>query len=79
VKPVTWLARPLALAGKNVLLAYLLSEMFPSVLDAVHLGDWYGGLASGSLLAAVGRSAACRVLTSLATVGLNRIGFRLRL
>jgi predicted acyltransferase len=79
VKPVAWLSRPLALAGQNVLLAYLLSEMFPSVLEAVHLGDWYSGLAAHSLLAAVVRSATCGVLILLVTVGLNRVGFRLRL
>ena len=79
VKPVAWLSHPLASAGQNVLLAYLLSELLPSLLEAVHLGDWYTSLAAGSLLAAVARSATCGILILLITVGLNRTGFRLRI
>jgi heparan-alpha-glucosaminide N-acetyltransferase len=72
-------ARPLAVAGQNVLLAYLLSEMMESVLDLLHAGDWYDGLAEHSLAGAVARSAACGVLLLAITAGLNRIGFRLKL
>lgn len=72
-------ARPLAIAGQNVLLAYLLSEMMGSVLDLVHLGDWYGGLAEHSLPGAIARSAGCGVLLLAVTAGLNRVGFRLKL
>jgi predicted acyltransferase len=79
VKRVTWIARPLAVAGQNVLLAYLLSEMFPSVIDLLRLGNWYTHLAEPNLLHAVIRSAACGVIILCATAGLNRIGFRLRL
>jgi heparan-alpha-glucosaminide N-acetyltransferase len=79
VKPVNAVARPLAAAGQNVLLAYLISEMLESVLDLLHFGDWYDGLAQANLAAAIARSAGCAAVILLATVGLNRIGFRLRL
>jgi predicted acyltransferase len=72
-------ARPLAIAGQNVLLAYLLSEMMESVLDLLNLGDWYGGLAEHTLAGAIARSAACGVVLLAMTAGLNRIGFRLKL
>ena len=73
------IATPLAVAGQNVLLAYLLSEMLPSVIELLHLGGWYGRLAEPDLLHAVVRSAACAVFILCATAGLNRIGFRLGL
>ncbi|HSY18174.1 MAG TPA: DUF5009 domain-containing protein [Candidatus Acidoferrales bacterium] len=79
VRPVKVIARPLAAAGQNVLLAYLLSEMMESVLDLFHLGDWYGGLAESILAGAIARSAGCAAVILLITVGLNRIGFRLKL
>jgi len=72
-------ARPLAIAGQNVLLAYLLSEMMGAVLDLVHLGDWYGDLAEHTLAGAIARSAGCGVVLLTITAGLNRIGFRLKL
>ena len=79
VKPVTFISKPLAVAGQNVLLAYLISEMQESVFDLLNLGDWYDGLAQGSLAAAVARSAGCAAVILLLTAGLNRIGFRLKL
>ncbi len=72
-------ARPLAIAGQNVLLAYLLSEMMGAVLDLVNLGDWYGGLAEHTLAGAIARSAGCGVVLLALTAGLNRMGFRLKL
>jgi heparan-alpha-glucosaminide N-acetyltransferase len=71
------LARALALAGTNVLLAYLLSEMLPSLLDLVHLGDWYGSLGDKSLFAGIARSAGCAAVILGVATGLNRLGFRL--
>jgi hypothetical protein len=79
VKPVKLISRPLSLAGQNVLLAYLLSEMMRSVFELLNLGDWYDGLAQGSLGAAIARAAGCGVVILLITVGLNRVGFRLKL
>ena len=78
VHPVRAISRPLELAGQNVLLAYLLSEMLPGLLQALHLGDWYGNLA-GNLPSAIARSIICAVLILLASTGLNRVGFRLKL
>jgi predicted acyltransferase len=72
-------AKPLAIAGQNVLLAYLLSEMMESVLDLLGRGDWYGGLAEHTLAGAIARSAGCGVVLLAITAGLNRIGFRLKL
>lgn len=79
VRPVKAISRPFALAGQNVLLAYLLSEMLPGLLDVLHLGDWYGSLSESSLAGAVTRSACCGALILLFSVGLNRVGFRLKL
>jgi predicted acyltransferase len=76
---LAWLAQPLAIAGRNVLLAYLISEMLPSAMDSLGLGDWYDGLAEPNLVHAVARSAGCGVVVLAAAVGLNRLGFRVRL
>jgi heparan-alpha-glucosaminide N-acetyltransferase len=77
--PVGFIARPLSIAGGNVLLAYLLSEMLPSVLDLLDLGDWYGRLGQANLACAIGRSVGCAVAILLVTALLNRAGFRLKL
>lgn len=79
VRPVKFIARPMAIAGQNVLLAYLLSEMQESVFDLLHLGGWYDGLAQANLAAAIARSAGCGAVILLITAGLNRAGFRLKL
>ncbi len=78
VRPVRVISRPLALAGQNVLLAYLISEMLPGLLDALGLGDGYGRLAA-NVPSAIARSALCGGLILLVSTSLNRIGFRLRL
>ena len=78
VRPVVVISRPLALAGQNVLLAYLISEMLPGLLDALRLGDSYGHLAM-NLPSAITRSIVCAVLILLVSTSLNRIGFRLKL
>jgi predicted acyltransferase len=78
VRSVKVISRPLALAGQNVLLAYLISEMLPGLVDALGLGDGYGHLAA-NLPSAIARSALCGVLILLVSTSLNRIGFRLRL
>ena len=78
VRPVKIISRPLALAGQNVLLAYLISEMLPGLLDALRLGDGYGHLAM-NLPSAIARSTLCSVVILLVSTSLNRIGFRLKL
>jgi len=72
-------AKVFALAGRNVLLAYLLSEMLPSAFALMRVDLWYGSLGDFSLLAAVARSAGLGAVLLAATVGLNRVGFRLRI
>ena len=79
VQPLGFVAKPLAIAGQNVLLAYLLSEMLPSLLDLLHLGDLYWRLSQPHLANAVTRSVGCGVVILCATAGLNRLGFRLKL
>jgi predicted acyltransferase len=79
LRPAGSFTRVLAMAGGNVLLAYLFSEMLPSVVDLVGLGAWYGHLAEPGLLCAVARSAACATGILVVTVLLNRAGFRLKL
>jgi predicted acyltransferase len=76
--PLRFFSGSLARAGKNVLLAYLISEMIPSLLDALHLGAFYTLLGS-SLPAAILCSVACSVVILLLSTGLNRLGFMLRL
>jgi predicted acyltransferase len=73
VCPVKWMARPLSIAGQNVLLAYLLSEMLPSPFNWIHFGEPPG------LTWFVFRSAAWASVLLSATAGLNRAGFRLKL
>lgn len=74
-----WITRPWVLAGENVLLAYLLSDWFPSAIDLLRLDAFYGALAAGSWAGAIGRSAGLGVALLAAMIGLNRIGFRVRL
>jgi predicted acyltransferase len=73
------IAAPLGAAGRNVLLAYLLSEGLKSFLDLFHVGGLYDFLAGSSLAGACLRSAGCAVILLALTVCLNRAGFRVRL
>ena len=77
--PSAKLAKPFAIAGSNVLLAYLLSEMHGSALDLVGLGGWYYRLGAPDLAHAIARSIGCAVVILAVTAGLNRLGFRLKL
>jgi predicted acyltransferase len=79
VHPTTFVSRPFAVAGQNVLLAYLISEMLGSLLDVIHLGEWYDHLSQPNLACAVARSAVCGLVILCVTAGLNRAGFRLKL
>jgi len=56
MRPVKIISRPLALAGQNVLLAYLISEILPGLLNALHLDDGYGHL-TANLPSAIALSA----------------------
>jgi predicted acyltransferase len=78
VRPVKSISGPLVLAGQNVLLAYLLSEMLPGLLDALGLDNGYGRLAA-TLSSAIARSIVCGVVVLVIATTLNRIGFRLKL
>jgi predicted acyltransferase len=71
-------AKVFALAGRNVLLAYLLSEMLPSAFALFGVDEWYDKAGESSLAAAVARSAAMGGALLAATAGSNRLGFRLR-
>ncbi len=74
-----FVSRPLAIAGENVLLAYLLSEMMEAVLNLLHLGNWYDQLNGPYLANAIARSAGCALFILLLTAAINRLGFRLKL
>jgi heparan-alpha-glucosaminide N-acetyltransferase len=73
VRRVKFVSKPFNLAGQNVLLAYLLSEMLPSPFDLIPFDQ------SPGLTWWIFRCAAWAALLLGLTVGLNRIGFRLKL
>jgi len=68
-----------AIAGQNVLLAYLISEGLGSWLNLAHLGRWYHHLAHPDLAHAIARGCACAIGVLMITALLNRVGFRLKL
>ncbi len=68
----------LRVAGQNVLLAYLISNLLPPALHLLGQG-WFWGILQSGLTAAILTSAACGVLILGVSVSLNRIGFTLRL
>jgi heparan-alpha-glucosaminide N-acetyltransferase len=72
-------AKIFAVAGQNVLLAYLLSELLPPALDLLKLDAWYGGMAQHNLASTIARSVGCAVIILSATATLNLLGFRLKL
>lgn len=65
--------KPLVVAGQNVLLAYLLSEMAPNPLGLLHIG---GDAALAWLIA---RALLWALVLLYVTAGLNRMGFWLKL
>jgi predicted acyltransferase len=78
VRPRKTMSLLLVPAGQNVLLAYLISEMLPGLLDALGLGNGYASLAA-TLPSAITRSAVCGLAILAISTSLNRAGFRLRL
>ena len=75
LRPQKFIAKPLVAAGQNVLLAYLLSEMLPSLLSLAH----FEGSADTSLAVAIARSAGISVALVSLTIALNHSGFRVKL
>jgi len=72
-------AKVMARAGQNVILAYLISEMVPSFLGLTGTDEWYSGLAEHGLRSAILRSGTLAALILTVTAGLNKAGLRLRL
>jgi heparan-alpha-glucosaminide N-acetyltransferase len=66
-------AKPLVVAGQNVLLAYLLSEMLPNPLGLLHFGG------DPILTWIIARALLWATILLCVTAGLNRMGFWLRL
>lgn len=79
VRPMPRLTKVFAISGENVLLAYLISEMWPSTVDLMGLGGWYSRLAEPNLACAIARSGGLAVLILATAARLNRSGFWLRL
>jgi heparan-alpha-glucosaminide N-acetyltransferase len=86
----TWVTKPFAIAGQNVLLAYLFSEMMESVLNLMsqftqsmfHLAGpakWYDTLGGPTLGHAMARALGIGIVLLALTAGLNRGGLRLKL
>lgn len=73
------ITKPFALAGQNVLLAYLLSDGLVPWLNLTPLGPGYDFLAELSLASAITRSAGIAVVILTLTALLNRLGFKLKL
>jgi len=78
VRPLKAISRPLTLAGQNVLLAYLISELLPGLFEALHLSGTYSQFAA-TLPGAIVRSAICALAILVLSTRLNRVGFRLKI
>ena len=70
--PANIIARPFRIAGQNVLLAYLLSEMLPNPLHLLSVAD--AGLWSEVVCSLVWAAVVLAM-----SVGLNKVGLRLRI
>jgi heparan-alpha-glucosaminide N-acetyltransferase len=79
LKPVKCIAKPCAMAGKNVLLTYLLSSLYFSFMINIGLSDDYQNIAQMGLAYAILRALSISTLLIYCTVRLNRIGFQLKL
>jgi heparan-alpha-glucosaminide N-acetyltransferase len=75
----TWLTKPFAIAGQNVLFAYLLSEGIVGWMDKLHLADAYGHLGEINLPLAILRSLSMGIFLLALTAFLNWLGIRLKL
>jgi heparan-alpha-glucosaminide N-acetyltransferase len=79
VKPLKYIAKPLTMAGSNVLLAYLLSAIYFSFIMTIGLGDWYQNIGQKGVIYAVVRAFSISIILLYCTVRLNHIGFKLKL
>jgi heparan-alpha-glucosaminide N-acetyltransferase len=79
VSPARWVAKPFAIAGQNVLLAYLLYNLMNPAIWLAKRYTWYEHLAEPDLAHALGRAAGSAVVILTITALLNRVGFRLRI
>jgi heparan-alpha-glucosaminide N-acetyltransferase len=79
VRRVSFVAKPLSLAGENVLLAYLLSNLLYPAVALLHLGPWYLGLSGPDRAQAIARAIGCAVAIISLSIGLTRAGLRLKL
>jgi predicted acyltransferase len=70
--PANFIARPFRIAGQNVLLAYLLSEMLPNPLHLAPFADL-------GLWSEVACSLVWAAVVLAMSAGLNKAGFRLRI
>ena len=78
IHPMEVISKPMQLAGRNVLLAYLISEMLPGLIDALHLDKFYNAIPA-NLPLAIFRSVLCAIFVLAVSTGLNRVGLRLKL
>jgi heparan-alpha-glucosaminide N-acetyltransferase len=76
---LTWFSQPFSIAGRNVLLAYLLSYLLYPALELFGLDYWYSNMAQPDLFHAVTRSIGCGIFILTLSSILNRVGFRLKL
>jgi predicted acyltransferase len=79
LKPIRSISKPLALAGNNVLLAYLLSAIYFSLIINLGMGDCYRSFGQIDVTHAVLRAISVSVIILFCTTMLNQIGFRLKL
>lgn len=73
-----WVSAPLAAAGQNVLLAYLLSQMFGSFIVVTGTA-WIYYRSASSLPGVMTRASVVAIAILGITWGLNRLSFRLKL
>ncbi len=73
------MVKPLTLAGGNVLLAYLLSGLVPTMMPLFDLGGWYWKLSQPDVWHALARAVGLAIVVLSATAWLNSKGFRVKL
>jgi len=79
VRPVKFIAKPLSVCGQNVLLPYVMAELIAAAGTVFAFDASYADAAQSSLTHAIIRAAIASAVVMGISVGLNRIGFRLKL